>query len=127
MRRAEDTPTTFSRPLLINADMVGMLSMNSCVCPAMVSCAACGLPLYGTCSMSMPVTLLSISPVICDRLREAEVANDSLPGCALASATSCATVLTFSSGLTPIMNGLTPMLITAAKSRSASKPVDLKV
>jgi hypothetical protein len=77
--------------------------------------------------MLMPAVAFSISPLMCERFREAEVANDSFPGSARASAINSAMVWALSDGVTANMNGLTPMLITAAKSRSASKPVDLKV
>ena len=77
--------------------------------------------------MSIPVALFNISPEICERLRDDDVAKESAPGCARACATSSATLLSLSEGVTPTMKGLTPMLITPVKSRSASNPVDLNV
>ncbi|MCY1289014.1 hypothetical protein D9M70_380860 [compost metagenome] len=55
--------------------------------------------------MSVPVAALKISPDRCGDPPVPELANDSLPGCALASVTSSFAVLAGSLGVTTSTNG----------------------
>ena len=63
------------------------------MCPARISMIAGLLPLYGTCTMLMPVARLNISPARWLVLPTPGEAKVSSPGCALASAISSLTFL----------------------------------
>ena len=63
-------------------------------CPAIRSCIAGPLPLYGTWLRSIPAVELKSAPTRCWALPLPELAKSILPGCALAAVMSSFTELT---------------------------------
>ena len=78
-------------------------------------------PRYGTCTMSRPSWLLNTSPAMCCGVPAPGLANESLPGCAFASAISSATLFAGTSLLTARMLGDTSSRAIGARSRGGSK------
>ncbi len=85
------TPSTFSLPLLMNEIDDGRLCTDTCTWPPTRSVTAADAPLYGTCSISMPAALPSISPIRWFNVPLPAEPIEILPGAALAAAMSSLT------------------------------------
>jgi hypothetical protein len=85
------TPSTFSLPLLMNAIDDGRLCTDTCTWPPTRSVTAADAPLYGTCSISMPAVLPSISPIRWLSVPLPAEPIEILPGAAFAAAISSLT------------------------------------
>src|SRR5436190_4651670 len=64
-RRAPLTANARTRPDCAYGAIEFRLSNMTCTCPAIRSLIACEPPLYGTCTMSVPVMYLKSSPPTC--------------------------------------------------------------
>src|SRR5690606_466425 len=83
-RSSEVTPRARSLPAFTWGSDEGRLSNMESTCPPSRSATAGPLPRYGTCRMSVPVSILKISH---DRWMDEPLPDDaqvSLPGCCLA-------------------------------------------
>ena len=83
-RCAVVTASAFSLPALTCAIALARLSNMNCVSPASSACVAGAPPLYGTWTMSVPVSTLNSSPARWPALPLLPEPNDSLPGFAFA-------------------------------------------
>src|SRR5215212_11585862 len=109
------------RPDLMCPTNAAAGAMHHCDSFAITAAAIGPPPLYGTCTELMPASVVNITPA--RWLDEPIPAEDmfSLPGCALASATSSFTVLAGNDGCATSTASAFTMLDTASKSFSTSK------
>src|SRR5437763_758570 len=106
--------STRSFPLLTCWMSEGAASNMSCTRWLTRSVTAGPLPLYGTCTIGAPMTLLKSSAAMCGAPPLPEEAK--FTGCALAYATSSFTSRTGSSAFTAMMSGRSASPDTGAKS-----------
>ena len=117
--------SNFSLPALICGTTPCMGVKIKAICPLKRSTTAGVSPLYGTCSMRMPICDENNSPPKCVWLPMPKEPKPSSPGRAFASATRSFTLLTGSEGLITSPKVLVAVCVIGAKSRSVSYGSDL--
>ena len=95
-------------------------SIMNCVSPPSTPLSAGALPLYGTCSICVPVSSCSSSPARCSVLPMPVLAKLASPGLALAAAIRSASVRAGLSVRTTSTSGVSAMRATGVKSRAGS-------
>src|SRR5258705_7337914 len=98
--------STRERPDLMCGCCGVSASNMSCTCPPATSAAPGALPLYGTCWIGAPVTVLKSSPTRCGAPPDPDDAKLILPGLALASAITSATDFAGTCALITISMGI---------------------
>ena len=93
----------------------------SCTWPAITSCTAGAVPLYGMFTMSTPDCILNASPAMCSDEPTEPIAKLSWPGLALASAISSFTLLAGSEGCATRIEGEVATSVSGVKSFTGSK------
>ncbi len=96
VRCVVETASARSLPSLMSPAVEPNGAMKKCTRPVMTSVSASGMPLWGTCTTSMPALLRIISPPKCVALPVPAEVKLSCPGFALASATRSLTERTSS-------------------------------
>jgi hypothetical protein len=93
-----------------------MLSNMSEMRPLMRSMYAAGVPLYGTCVMSVPVAALNISPARWFEVPGPPEPKSTLPGFAFRYATNSFTFFTGTEGFTASTRGVVATNVIGVKS-----------
>ncbi len=122
-RSSEVTAIGRTLPARACAITVGMLPKVMCTWPPITSVSAGPPPLYGMCSMSVPVIALNISPDRCSEVPCPDDAKAYLPGSFFSRRIRSCTVLTGRLLLTTSRFGKVPVMDTGAKSRRWSKGI----
>src|SRR3954451_1537036 len=110
------TPRTRSLPARASGSDEVPASNIAWISPPTRSVTAGTLPLYGTCSILIPVADLNISPARCSELPLPIEPKLSLPGWDLPYSMNSLTVFTGSEGFTTRYNGVVKNIDTGAKS-----------